>query len=266
MLEHREASTVPVPVPESDSEALGRLLGAAWARPGARIVVPAGLVPADNDGAYLAQLALLRRMGAGIGGWKVGAKSSDGPVQGAPLPLPCIHPNGATLRRADFAVLGIELEIMFRFGRDLAPGPAALTDAQVLDCVAAVGASVEIVASRLEGWPDVPKPLQLADLQNHGALVVGEMVGYDAGIDFLAPPARLAFNGQAIFDGAGSNPAGDPRRLLHWVVAQCRRQGMTLSAGTVITTGSYTGMVFPTAPGVVTGTIAGLPPIRFEIV
>jgi 2-keto-4-pentenoate hydratase len=259
MLDRYEGSIMGAP------EALARLLGDAWQQPGAGVAVPPELAPADNDAAYLAQLALLRRLGAGIGGWKVGAKSADGPVQGAPLPQACIHQDGAVLRRDRFPVLGIELEIMFRFGRDLPPDAAPLTQQEVLDAVAAVGASVEIVSSRLAGWPDVPKPLQLADLQNHGALVVGGMVDYDAGLDCLAPQARLEFNGTVVFEGAGANPAGDPRRLLYWVVEHCRRQGLVLEAGSVITTGSYTGMVFPTGAGVVSGAIAGLPPIRFEI-
>lgn len=246
-------------------EELARLLAGAW-RENAQVAVPAALAPQDNADAYQVQQAFLGQLGCPIGGWKVGAKSVDGPVQGAPLPQDWIHADAAMLPRTRFPVLGIELEIMFRLGRDFAPGAPLASEEEVLDSIAGVAASVEIVASRLAGWPDVPKPAQLADLQNHGALVVGESVARWDGVDFLAPRARLAFNGREVFDGAGGNPAGDPRRLLAWVVRHCHEQGILLRAGTPITAGSYTGMFFPQERGTVEGRIAGLPPIRFDIV
>jgi 2-keto-4-pentenoate hydratase len=247
------------------SEQLGFLLGDAHARKGSQVDVPAELNAPDNAAAYRAQRAFLQRHRLGIGGWKIGAKSEDGPIQGAPLPQPGIHASPATLVRSDFPVFGVELEIMFRFGRDFLPDAAPVLDAEVLASIDGIGASIEIVSSRLAGWPDVPKPNQLADLQNHGALIVGEFVDYRDDVDFRSPPARLVLDGQVIFDGVGSNPAGDPRRLLPWLVRHCREQGIALPAGTVVTAGSYTGMVFPEKLGTVTGTIAGLPAVRLEV-
>ncbi|GAB7542384.1 hypothetical protein CS8_020500 [Cupriavidus sp. 8B] len=39
-------------------------------------------------------------------------------------------------------------------------------------------------------------------------------------------------------------------------------RGMTLGHGTLVTTGSYTGMHFPAQAGVALGRIAGLPPVE----
>lgn len=249
----------------SAAEELGRLLADTSAAGGGQTSVPPALAPVDNAAAYQAQRAFLHGLGAAVGGWKVGSKSADGPIQGAPLPQPWLYGNGAALERARFPVLGIELEIMFRLRHAVTPGGPLPAEEEVLAAIDGVAASVEIVSSRLAGWPDVPKPSQLADLQNHGALVAGAFVPYDTALDYLAPQATLEFNGKAIFDGAGSNPAGDPRRLLYWVVRHCHEQGIALPAGTPITAGSYTGMYFPTEGGTVTGRIAGLPPIRFEL-
>jgi len=247
------------------SAQLGQLLGDAHARKGAQAQVPAELNAPDNAAAYRAQAAFLQRHRLDIGGWKIGAKSEDGLIQGAPLPRQGIHASTALLTRSDFPVFGIELEIMFRFGRDFLPDAARVSDDEVLASIAGIAASIEIVSSRLAGWPDVPKPNQLADLQNHGALVAGEFVPYRDDIDVRSPQACLVLDGQVIFDGAGSNPAGDPRRLLPWLVRHCREQKIALPAGTVVTAGSYTGMVFPEALGRVTGTIAGLPGVELEI-
>jgi len=246
-------------------EELGMLLSDAYAGKGIKAIVPAALEPADADEAYMAQRAFLKRSGARIGGWKVGSKSPDGPIQGAPLPAQGMHPTSAMLRGDRFPVLGVELEIMFTLGRDYLPGEPAPTEREVLDSIAKVGTSVEIVASRLAGWPEVPKLNQLADLQNHGALITSDLVDYDEGFNFRRPYAHLTFKGDDVFKGSGVNPAGDPRRLLHWVVRHCQEQGIALPAGAVITTGSYTGMFFPKERGMFIGQIEDLPPIEFEI-
>ncbi|MDQ2822566.1 MAG: 2-keto-4-pentenoate hydratase [Pseudomonadota bacterium] len=246
-------------------EQLGYLLSDAYAQKAPPVTVPAALEPQDGAAAYLAQRAFLQRHRLDIGGWKIGAKSDTGPIQGAPLPRHGILTAGAVVARHDFPVFGIEVEIMFRFNRDFLPDQAPCTETEVLSSIGAIGTSIEIVSSRLAGWPDPPKLIQLADLQNHGALIVGDFVDYRPDFDFRSPQAQLLFNGQEIFKGPGANPAGDPRRLLHWLVGHCRTQHIALPEGTVVTAGSYTGMYFPTTAGVVSGHIAGLPGIEFSI-
>lgn len=248
------------------AEELGKLLGFTHGKKGAQVVVPIVLEPASAEEAYLAQRAFLKQAGARIGGWKVGAKSPDGPIQGAPLPQKGIHPTTTMLRREQFPVFGVELEIMFRFGRDFLPGDPEPDEAEVLESIAAVATSIEIVSSRLREWPEAPRLNQLADLQNHGALITSDFVDYDRGFNFMRPYTHLTFRGEDIFKGPGVNPAGDPRRLLHWVVRHCRREGYPLTAGTVITTGSYTGMHFPQEKGMFIGQIEDLPPIELEVI
>jgi 2-keto-4-pentenoate hydratase len=246
-------------------EELGYLLNDAYARNAAQVTVPTQLEPQHNADAYLAQRAFLRRQHLAIGGWKIGAKSADGPIQGAPLPRPGIHATPAALARSEFAVFGIEVEIMFRFNRDFLPDAEAVTDEGVLSSIAAIGTSIEIVSSRLAGWPDVRKLNQLADLQNHGALIIGEFIDCRDDFDFRNPQAHLVINGQDVFNGPGTNPAGDPRRLLPWLVRHCREQNIALAADTVVTAGSYTGMYFPKESGTVTGWIDGLPAVEFDM-
>jgi 2-keto-4-pentenoate hydratase len=42
----------------------------------------------------------------------------------------------------------------------------------------------------------------------------------------------------------GGNTGGDPRRLLRWMIEHAARRRGGLEAGAMMTTGSYTGMIF----------------------
>jgi 2-keto-4-pentenoate hydratase len=244
---------------------LADLLSAAYAG-NSTTLVPATLEPANIDSAYEVQQRFLKNCNVGTGGWKIGAKSETGPIQGAPLPLSRIYSRSASIARRDYPVLGIELELIFSFNRDFLPQPDPVPEQQVLESVSAFGASIEIVSSRVAGWPETPKLIQLADLQNHGALVIGKMVEYRSDFSFLNPVADLRINDLSLFSGVGSNPAGDPRRLLCWLVNHCSEKGLALPAGSIITTGSYTGVEFPARAGTVTGEITGLPAVTFELI
>ncbi|WP_206956577.1 2-keto-4-pentenoate hydratase [Trinickia acidisoli] len=245
---------------------LAALLSAGWENGIAFRDLPAELVPADIDAAYAVQDQLLCLRNAAIGGWKVGAKSPDDAIRCSPLPKDCLRESGATLSRRAFRPLGLELEIAFRFGRDFEPRPAAYSDEDVLGSIAQMAAAIEVVASRYREWPGVPPTAQLADLLNHGALVVGETVPYRADFPFATPEPSFTFGGHSVISGAACNPAGDPRRLLPRLVNHATQRAMALPAGTIVTTGSYTGMYFPGDAGSANGHIPGLPPVSVTFI
>jgi len=70
------------------------------------------LVPVDAAAAFAVQQRTLALRRQAIGGWKVGAKSLAGPIQGAPLPAERILKSGAVVPREDYPLLGLELEIV----------------------------------------------------------------------------------------------------------------------------------------------------------
>jgi 2-keto-4-pentenoate hydratase len=247
-------------------EALARLVVDARAQRAWLDALPQDVQPASAEDAYAVQHATLDAMRDTIGGWKVGAKTpTGGPIQGSPLPASCVHRSGAALSRGSFNQAGLELEVAFALGRRFEPASGPYTDEQVLDAIESMHATIEVVTSRFSGWPNVDKLWQLADLQNHGALIVGEAVPYDSAFAFLAPAASFTIGGAPLFDGAPANPAGDPRRLLGWLVNHGVSRGLTFEPGTVLTCGSYTGMAFPEQGGVVRGVIDGLPPVQFTL-
>jgi 2-keto-4-pentenoate hydratase len=243
----------------ADSLATARAEGTLLALP------PAECIPRELEAAYRVQQAFLAAVGGGIGGWKVGGKAPTGPAQGAPLPEVGVQRGSGTVPRRLHPVLGVELEIAFRLNRAFAPGAGAYESEEILASIAEVGAAVEIVSSRFAQWPDIDRLLQLADLQNHGALVVGEMVAYRSDLDYLAPLVHLSFAERPVFDAHGSNPAGDPRHLLPWLVNHCCTRGLTLTPHMIITTGTYTGLLRPEGSGVLAGKIAGLPVVQLSI-
>jgi len=211
------------------------------------------LIPADADAAYAIQHEILHASGARIAGWKIGAKSEAGPIQGAPLPAGDVYNDGAKLPREVFAPL-------------FEPASEPYSEDEVLAGIGAFGTTIEIVASRYAAWPNVDKLAQLADLQNNGALIVGEFVPYRDDFPFVAPSLRFSFEGRDAVLAAAANPAGDPRRLLTWLVNHSTvHRGVAVTPEMVITTGSYTGIFFPQSAGTATGRIEGLAPVSVTL-
>ncbi|HKX31274.1 MAG TPA: 2-keto-4-pentenoate hydratase [Blastocatellia bacterium] len=227
--------------------------------------LPADLAPADTESAIAVQLEVLRQRQATVGGWKIGAKSDTAPILGSPLPADGVHRSPATLKRESFTLLGLELEIAFRFGRRFRPGEGPYSDEEVLNSVESMMAAIEVVSSRFAQWPNVNQLGQMADLQNHGALVTGEPVAYRGAFPFLTPDVKFSYETIDIVPDVPANPAGDPRRLLGWVVNHSIGLGLELGPETIITTGSYTGLYFPARQGLAIGEIGGLPPVQVSL-
>jgi 2-keto-4-pentenoate hydratase len=99
----------------------------------------------------------------------------------------------------------------------------------------------------------------LADLQSHGALVLGVPASLPAStLDLRTVQASLDFNGTSAARTTGGNPAADIWHMLAWLATHCAQRGQPLQAGQVITTGSCTGMLFAPAGALVTAELAGL--------
>jgi 2-keto-4-pentenoate hydratase len=254
-----------IAAPRVDVDGLARALASARGAGQRLATLAPELRPATSEEAFAAQYATLRSMGCAPAGWKIGSKSHDGPIQGSPLPATCVYRGRTTLARNAFAKPGLELEIAFALGRRFEAGSGPYTDKAVLDAIETMHAAIEVVASRFQEWPNVDKLWQLADLQNHGALVVGEGVAYNRDYPFASPGMHFTFSGANVVEGAPANPAGDPRRLLPWLVNHCVSRGVTVEPGAVLTCGSYTGMYFPAGAGVALGAIDGLPPVELSL-
>ena len=230
-----------------------------------RVSPDATLVPADRDAAYRVQHEILQGLCSPVVAWKVGTAPTAGAVLGSPIPACCMRPDATEIALAAHAVCGIELEMAFRFKRSFPRRDEPYADAEILEALEYMAPTLEIVSSRLQGWPDLPDFLKLADLQNHGVLVVGQTLPYDPGFPFISPQLQLTVNGVAREKNPTGNPAGDPRTLLAPFVRQCAARGLPVEASHWVTTGSYSGIYFMDSPGLVAGHFAGLPEVRLKL-
>lgn len=216
----------------------------AQARKGVATVRWREIAPVDLQTAYAVQDATLALIGP-PGGWKVGAGSPDAEPGCAPLPMAGVFAAGARLLGPPWQMRGIEVEVALRLGRDLDPGDRLLSAPELVAAVDAVLPAIEVVETRLADWRDSEPLAQLADLQSHGALVLGAPASLPArDLDLRHIEAYLAFDGQPVASTYGANRAGDIWRLLAWLARHCALRGQSLRAGQVVTTGSCTGMLF----------------------
>ena len=228
--------------------------------------VCSAFVPADAAAAYALQREILRLRETTVGGWKIGAKSLNGPINGSLLPEDGLFASGSQVEIVECPSPILELEIGFRFNREFAARDQPYSNEEVLNSIGQMGATIEIVSSRFSSWPRIEPLLALGDLLNHGALIVGEFIDYDPAFPFVEPALTFTYADEDIVPGDGANLAGDPRRLLAWLVNHHTRNGLGVSPDLVITTGSYTGMHRIQTPGLAVGAINGLPPVSVELI
>jgi 2-keto-4-pentenoate hydratase len=215
--------------------------------------LPAELRPAGAADAYAVQEAVVRLLGAGVGGWKTGAPSATSEAQFAPIFADAILPSPARIPASELRLFGIELEIGFRLGRELPARREPYTAAEAAEAIASMHPTLEIVESRFLDLRAQDKPSLLADMQSNFALVYGpEATGW-RGADLARPPGRVIIDGEVASEVTSGNSGGDPLRLLAALATHCAARGRPLRAGDFVTTGSCTGMLFARARASVVG-------------
>lgn len=220
--------------------------------------LPEALVPATAAETYAVQDAVLHRLGATIGGWKVGASGPEAEPNCAPLFADLVVPSPARLPAARFPLCGIEGEIAFRMGRALPPRAAPYGEAEVWDAVATLHIGIELVDSRYAEMKGTPRLALLADNQANGAYIHGPAVHEWRAVDFLRQPVSLTFDGREVASAVGGNAAGHPRRLVAWLANHVAGRSGGLRPGDLVTTGTHTGLTFAPPGTVVTVRFAGL--------
>ncbi|WP_228747458.1 fumarylacetoacetate hydrolase family protein [Bradyrhizobium sp. BR 10289] len=212
------------------------------ARNGGWLVSWRDVLPSDRAAAYAIQDATLAAIGP-IGGWKVGAPNAEAEPNCAPLPASGLLASGARLARG--GLRGVEAEVALRVARTLTADDIALPEAELARAFDAAYPAIEVVETRLADWTSSDALAKLADLQSHGALLLGPAAAVNiASIDLRRVEAHISIGGDVGKQTTGGNPAGDIWRMLRWLIRHCTDRGVPLSRGQIVTTGSCTGMMF----------------------
>jgi 2-keto-4-pentenoate hydratase len=216
------------------------------ARKGSAIAaLPEGAIPQSEADSYQIQDAVIAKLGEKIGGWKVGVSPLGG-YFAAPIYAATVVPSPASLPAKNFKIIGIECEIGFRFDKALPARPQPYSRDEVLAAVSLVP-TIEVVDSRYQDFRAIDRLMALADNFSNGGLVYGAAAKDWGGIDLVHPPIEVTADGKPFADCTGLR-AGSPVELMLAAAAHANGRG-GIPAGTVITTGTHTGLVF-TEPGV----------------
>jgi 2-keto-4-pentenoate hydratase len=226
-------------LPDHAEEAAARLCAARGGQPLTELL--ADCQPQSDADAYQIQDAVIRRLGETVGGWKIGAAAPEAAAFCAPIYQRMIRPSPASYAAGELRLIGIEGEIAFRLGRDLPPRGQPYGRADVI-AGASLHPAIEVVDSRFVDPRVLVPPVMLADNYANGGLVWGTAVPNWEKLDLARTMIRISADAQPFADSS-TGVARDPvAALVEFANLMRTRDGA--KAGTFITTGSWTGLVF----------------------
>ena len=204
---------------------------------------------ATLEDAYRIQSAVTERWDDDIAGWKVGATAKQvqqlfgvsEPAYG-PVFRKSVFQSPAHLPARGFHHQMLESEFAFRFGKDLAPRSTPYARDEILASVDALIPSFEIVSPRFNRLTVDKFPQVVADFCANGGAILGTAVANWRDIDLPAHAVKLFIGGVLRQEGVGAAVLGDPINVLVWLVNKFRAQGLALSKGQFVLTGTMTGI------------------------
>jgi 2-oxopent-4-enoate/cis-2-oxohex-4-enoate hydratase len=235
------------------------------ARRGPRVIEPPSATRALSLAeAYQVQDRLrdaLVARGESVIGWKAGftARSAQAmfqvtePVSGFLL-ASGVFPSGADVPLARFAAPGIEAEVAFVLGEDLA-GPGITAPRALLATRGALPA-LELVDFRHAGKPagtDI-----VADGVYASGIVLGGALTAVGAMDLALEGLVLELNGAVAATNTAAEVMGSPANALAWIANHLGARGLKLRAGDIVMTGSVSAVLRPKAGDTVRATFTRL--------
>lgn len=216
---------------------------------------------ASLEDAYAVQEQLYSALGhpAGVAPyWKSGGPTRNDAMRHAPLPVAGVKKSGSSLEGVNLRNRCVEAEVALRLGKAVTPEAARdVTAESAAAFVDAMGVTIEMVDTRWAGGRGASPLLKVADLVVHGALVVGEFVPFAARA-WDQQECRVRIGGGEWKSFRGSLGVGDPVWVLpHWM-RHVTRNGATVPAGTVVTCGTWCGLLDAAAGDLVVAEFPGI--------
>ncbi len=211
--------------------------------------LPADCAPAGSDEGYTIQKAFMGRWDDKLAGWKIGATApqaqalfgTDEPFYG-PVFARDILQSPARLDSDRFHVFGVEAEFAFVFDRDLPPNPEARSRQSIVEYLGAAHIAIEFVSPRLDKPAGYGVAQLIADGAGNGAVVLGPEIENWRDLDLSQEGAAMLIDGEEVAAGTGAEVFGHPLDSLIWFAARAGGHGHTVDAGSVVITGSCTGL------------------------
>jgi 2-keto-4-pentenoate hydratase len=211
-----------------------------------------GALPATLDDAYACQDAAIAQWRDTIAGWKVGLIGAE---------LARHHGEGrligpifaSAVRRATsgsevaFPIIGggfaaVEAEYVFRLGDAIAPTRMQWSLPDASATVAALHVGIETAGSPLATINALGPAVVVSDFGNNNGLIVGREI-----VDWRErSPSALTcetfVDGLSVGHGGAASLPGGPLTALAFALGRLARRGITIPAGTYISTGATTGI------------------------
>ena len=209
--------------------------------PGPRI--PEECRPPTIADALAVQSRIAQLVGQPIGGYKCSVPSEPRPVAFAPIFAPTIYRDSPCPAPGSGGSVRAEPEIAFVLARDLPARGKAYSDEEVRAAIKEARFVLEILGSRYADLASVSYPEHLADSLQNQALFVGPALAppWDARLE--AFPITVRTPDGVFTTRDGKHPDVHPLRGLYWLANYLAEHGAPLRAGTIVTTGSYCGVV-----------------------
>jgi len=204
--------------------------------------LPANLRPNTLEEAYGLQDIMAQSLSP-IGGWKVGASTPDATPVFSAMPLwGGFAASGDRIASAFRRLRGVEAEIAFCMGKDLPRRAEPYTREEVIDAIESAHPAIELLESAYFDVDKVDRFSLLGDLQMNGGFARGAAVANWQNCDLAKETVSVTIDGEKIFEGTASNPAGtDLIRLVTWLANEGSYRTGGLKSGQWITTGSWSG-------------------------
>ena len=137
----------------------------------------------------------------------------------------------------------LECEVAFILSDELPPTAGPFTAASVRAAIESIVPVIELVCSRFDSMATVGAPSLVADNVASGHLVTGEPMPFTKATKPSQIAATLRLNGDVMAKGSGDAVLGDPLVALAWLANHLAERGVPLPKGSLVSTGSMTGMV-----------------------
>jgi len=213
------------------------------------------------DEVYAIHNAVARELGP-IQGWKTGAPGPTAPSAYAPIFT--VVPSPASFPAAGQKLFGIEAEVAFRFARSLPRRSTPYSRADIIAAIASAHPVIELVDTRFADWKATDALSKLADFQSNAALIYGPEIPGWQDLELVRPPITITANGAPLGATKG-NSGGDPLRMVTDLANHVAATGEGLRAGTMVTSGSITGIDFAKPGDTVLADFGRLGTVRVDL-